>query len=64
MSDCRIRLTKLQMVADFVEVKEAPRVLIAKLAGDGSHENKFFHLFSRYSVRPVACSRDGGTTLK
>lgn len=59
-----ICISREEMVAGFVEVAQAPKVLLDKLTGEGSHETKVFHLFSKYTVRPVACSRDAGTTWK
>ena len=63
-AESQIRISREEMVAGFVEVAQAPQILIDKLTGERSHETKVFHLFSRYTVRPVACSKDAGTTLK
>ena len=35
-----------------------------KLTGEGSRESKVCHIFSSYVVKPVAYSKDAGTTWK
>ena len=49
------------MVSSFVEVQGAPKSLTEKLTGELATKSKFIHLFSSYTVKPVAFDKYAGT---
>ena len=49
------------MVSSFVEVQGAPKGLTDKLTGELATKSKFIHLFSSYTVKPVAFDKYAGT---
>jgi len=51
------------MVSSFVEVQGAPKSLTDKLTGELATKSKFIHLFSSYTVKPVAFDKYAGTRV-
>ena len=48
------------MVQQFVEVETAPQAMIDKMTGEEAARSKLMHVFSSYTVKPVACDHKGG----